>query len=82
MTVHVLGVGHEGQRKFEALNVETCEQLWSLPLSTLRQQFGAKTAENLYKFSKGIDERTVKSAVVRKSVSCDMNYGIRFNEVP
>ncbi len=35
----------------------------------------------MYNFSRGVDSRIVVEQASRKSVSCDINYGIRFTKV-
>jgi nucleotidyltransferase/DNA polymerase involved in DNA repair len=49
-----------------------------VPLSRLKAEFGPKTGQQLYNHCRGVDDRAVVSTHVRKSVSAEMNYGIRF----
>uniref|UniRef100_A0A915KFQ6 DNA polymerase Y-family little finger domain-containing protein n=1 Tax=Romanomermis culicivorax TaxID=13658 RepID=A0A915KFQ6_ROMCU len=72
------------------LNVENCMELRRLSMSTLKNEFGAKIGERLYNFARGVDNRTLPEAsnvdsalenADRKSVSCDVNYGIRFSQI-
>ncbi|KAF5388723.1 hypothetical protein D9757_004806 [Collybiopsis confluens] len=44
----------------------------------LREVFGKTTGETLYNLIRGVDERRLENDKERKSVSCDINYGIRF----
>ena len=76
-----LGVGYSMTRKLSKLDVQTCGQLQRVALSTLRREFGPKTGEGLHKFSIGQDDRPVKGDKQRKSVSAEVNYGIRFSKV-
>jgi len=75
------GVGYSLNAKLSSLGVSTCSDLQKLPLSLLQKQFGTKSGQMLYNRSRGIDERTFRTGVERKSVSAEMNYGIRFTTV-
>lgn len=75
------GVGHALNEKLMSFNMVTCEQLQSLSKSFLQQEFGEKTGEKLFKYSRGIDDRKLKLEQERKSVSAEINYAIRFDEV-
>ncbi|CAD5115879.1 DgyrCDS4817 [Dimorphilus gyrociliatus] len=72
------GVGWALGKKLDTLNIKTCGDLQTISLDVLQKEIGNKTAINLIQFSKGIDDRTLKSQKVRKSVSAEINYGIRF----
>lgn len=72
------GIGRKTARRFAEMNIETCEQLQKIPLDRLRREFGAKTGESFYRFSRGIDDREINVHQERKSVSAEVNYGIRF----
>ncbi|KAK3761289.1 hypothetical protein RRG08_014300 [Elysia crispata] len=74
------GVGYSMTRKLSKLDVQTCGQLQHVPVSTLRREFGPKTGEGLHKYSFGQDDRPVKGDKQRKSVSAEVNYGIRFSK--
>lgn len=79
--VHDLpGVGRSLGYKLKSLNARTCLDLQNIPLAKLKKEFGDKTGETLYKHCRGIDERLVKSDHLRKSVSAEVNYGIRFQK--
>lgn len=49
-----------------------------IPLATLQKEFGKKTGEILYNMCRGIDNAKLNLEHVRKSVSAEVNYGIRF----
>lgn len=51
-----------------------------MPLSILQNNFGKKFGETLLSMSKGEDDRQLNFEQNRKSVSVDINYGIRFND--
>ncbi|CRL04716.1 CLUMA_CG017776, isoform A [Clunio marinus] len=74
------GVGPNTAYQLTQLKIETCDQLQNLPLQTLQQTFGKKFGETLQMMSKGIDDKKLVFEQVRKSVSVEVNYGIRFNE--
>ena len=63
------------------MNVETCAQLQLVAMATLQKEFGRKTGEQLWRLCRGQDDRCVTAEKERKSVSAEINYGIRFNEV-
>ncbi|KAL3841317.1 hypothetical protein ACJMK2_019479 [Sinanodonta woodiana] len=73
------GVGWSMMRKFETLNVVTCGDLQKTPLETLQKEFGPKTGQSLFNYCRGKDDRQVTVAHQRKSVSAEVNYGIRFH---
>lgn len=54
-------------------------QQWTLP--RLRKEFGQKHGEMLYNFCRGKDERLLRLDQERKSVSAEINYGMRFTKV-
>jgi DNA repair protein REV1 len=71
------GVGRTNSHKFKDMGIEICEQLQEKPLNELKSQFGPKLGQSLYNFCRGIDDRTVSFVQERKSVSAEVNYGIR-----
>ncbi|KAK3098249.1 hypothetical protein FSP39_017616, partial [Pinctada imbricata] len=74
------GVGRSTTEKLKSLRIETCEELQKAPLSLLQKEFGPKTGLTLYKYCRGEDDRPVKLEQERKSVSAEINYGIRFKQ--
>lgn len=77
----LVGVGRVMNNKLETLNIRTCQQLQSFSLPLLQKHFGQKTGQMLFRYARGEDERTLKTAIERKSVSAEINYGIRFTKV-
>ncbi len=75
------GVGYSTTRKLREMNIETCPELSNTSLEKLKEIFGQKTGKILYDFARGIDERELKTETERKSVSVDINYGIRFKNI-
>ncbi|KAL0130827.1 hypothetical protein PUN28_002440 [Cardiocondyla obscurior] len=72
------GVGGTTTYKLHKLNVRTCEDLQKISLGVLQKEFGKKTGEQLYKMCRGLDDSKLNLEYVRKSVSAEVNYGIRF----
>jgi nucleotidyltransferase/DNA polymerase involved in DNA repair len=60
------------------MGVRTCSDLQRFTQSQLQRQFGAKTGSALYRHCQGKDDRVLNFGHQRKSVSADVNYGIRF----
>lgn len=75
------GVGRATRYKLEHLHVKTCGDLQELSLSTLQQHFGLKTGQILYNYCRGKDDRSLQMEYNQKSVSAEINYGIRFKNV-
>ena len=68
-------------RKLSKMGVESCGDLQKIPLSALQKEFGPKTGQSLYRFCRGEDDRLIRTEKERKSVSAEVNYGIRFQNV-
>lgn len=82
-TVHVSdlpGVGRTNSHKFKAMGIENCGQLQEKPLHFLKKEFGPKLGQSIYNFCRGLDDRPVNFVQERKSVSAEVNYGIRFSD--
>ncbi|XP_033103900.1 DNA repair protein REV1-like [Anneissia japonica] len=74
------GVGWSMKRRLEALSVNSCGDLQLVPMATLQKEFGAKTGKHLYNLCRGQDDRAIQAEKQRKSVSAEINYGIRFTK--
>ncbi|XP_056411942.1 DNA repair protein REV1 [Hyla sarda] len=74
------GVGRSMEYKLSSLNVKTCGDLQNLTMSKLQKEFGPKTGQMLYRFCRGLDDRPIRKEKERKSVSAEINYGIRFTK--
>ncbi|XP_015925771.2 DNA repair protein REV1 [Parasteatoda tepidariorum] len=72
------GVGYRTSKKFKQRGIVTCGDLQNLSLAKLQQEFGPKTGESIYNKCRGVDNRVVQVQKDRKSVSAEINYGIRF----
>ena len=74
------GVGYVIAEKLKSLGVENCGHLRELSLTQLKNDLGAKVGETLYNQCRGIDKKEINSEQLRKSVSAEVNYGIRFED--
>ncbi|KAI0927848.1 hypothetical protein AcW2_004036 [Taiwanofungus camphoratus] len=73
------GFGHSARHKAqEKLGTSTLGDLAKKSKAMLCDAFGKGTGETLFKALRGVDDRKLESDKPRKSVSCDINYGIRF----
>ncbi|XP_043679975.1 DNA repair protein REV1 [Vespula pensylvanica] len=72
------GVGYTTTKKLHKMNINTCAELRLVSLGTLQKDFGKKMGELLYNTCRGIDKTKLNLEHVRKSVSAEVNYGIRF----
>ena len=64
--------------KLERLGIKFIKDIRELSKERLTQTLGPKTGEKLYEYSRGIDRQEVGEQVVRKSVSAEVNWGVRF----
>ncbi|CAO2652263.1 Nn.00g005460.m01.CDS01 [Neocucurbitaria sp. VM-36] len=64
--------------KLEEVGVKFVKDIRELSKERLVQTLGPKTGEKLYEYSRGIDRQEVGEQVVRKSVSAEVNWGVRF----
>ncbi|KAJ8410011.1 hypothetical protein AAFF_G00210520, partial [Aldrovandia affinis] len=75
------GVGRSMGVKLASLGVWMCGDMQQVTMSRLQKEFGLRTGQTLFRFCRGLDDRPVRSEKERKSVSAEMNYGIRFKQV-
>lgn len=73
------GVGRQIAHKLESIGHDTCGSLQSLSLVTLQHHLGNKTGSQLFDQCRGRDLNPLSFHTVRKSVSAEVNYGIRFD---
>uniref|UniRef100_H2ZFE8 DNA repair protein REV1 n=1 Tax=Ciona savignyi TaxID=51511 RepID=H2ZFE8_CIOSA len=71
------GVGHSTVFRLKELGVLTCYDLQQVSPQVLKNDFGNKTGQRLHELARGIDNTEVCQSKERKSVSADVNYGIR-----
>ncbi|KAF7994462.1 hypothetical protein HCN44_003934 [Aphidius gifuensis] len=74
------GVGSSMMLQLQKMNIKNCKDLQSLTMNVLQKEFGKKTGEMLYNTCRGIDNSKLNIEHVRKSVSAEVNYGIRFDD--
>ncbi|XP_068628230.1 DNA repair protein Rev1 [Battus philenor] len=72
------GVGRQTALKLESLGHQTCGSLQTLTLGLLQRHLGNKTGLQLFNQCRGRDSNPLTFHTVRKSVSAEVNYGIRF----
>lgn len=77
---HLPGVGYRLQSQLTDMGIETCGELQAVSMETLKSKFGVKTGTLLYQRARGTDDKALQFNKVRKSVSAEVNYGIRFKE--
>jgi DNA repair protein REV1 len=68
--------------KLEEIGVKLVKEARLLTKERLMSVLGPKTGEKIWDYSRGIDRTEVGEQVVRKSVSAEVNWGIRFTSQP
>ncbi|GAV62320.1 LOW QUALITY PROTEIN: BRCT domain-containing protein/IMS domain-containing protein/IMS_C domain-containing protein [Cephalotus follicularis] len=74
------GIGHVLEEKLKQRNVWTCGQLQMISKDLLQKDFGLKTGEMLWNYSRGIDNRLVGVIQESKSVGAEVNWGVRLKD--
>ncbi|KAJ5277217.1 hypothetical protein N7524_003370 [Penicillium chrysogenum] len=72
------GVGNSMAIKLEELNVKFVKDIRDLSKERLISHLGPKTGIKLWEYARGIDRTEVGDQTMRKSVSAEVNWGIRF----
>lgn len=72
------GVAHSIGGKLEEIGVKLVKDVRELSKERLMSALGPKTGEKIWDYSRGIDRGEVGEQVIRKSVSAEVNWGIRF----
>ncbi|KAK2823872.1 hypothetical protein FQN49_007536, partial [Arthroderma sp. PD_2] len=72
------GVAHSLGAKLEEIGVKYVKDIRQLSREKLTGHLGPKTGAKLWEYSRGIDNAVVGEQVIRKSVSAEINWGIRF----
>ncbi|XP_023617245.1 DNA repair protein REV1 isoform X5 [Myotis lucifugus] len=80
LVTNLPGVGRSMEAKLASLGIKTCGDLQYMTMARLQREFGPKTGQMLYRFCRGLDDRPVRTEKERKSVSAEINYGIRFTQ--
>ncbi|KAL8159269.1 hypothetical protein V2J09_000806 [Rumex salicifolius] len=74
------GIGNVMEEKLKKRQVQTCGQLQMISKECLQKDFGLKTGEMLWNYSRGIDNRLVGVIQENKSVGAEVNWGVRFRD--
>ncbi|MCJ1341811.1 deoxycytidyl transferase [Bachmanniomyces sp. S44760] len=72
------GVAYSIGGKLEELGVKFVRDVRELTKERLISTLGPKTGQKLWEYARGIDRTEVGEQVTRKSVSAEVNWGIRF----
>ncbi|CAG8209518.1 unnamed protein product [Penicillium olsonii] len=72
------GVGHSMAAKLEEIGAKFVGDMRNLPKERLISALGPKTGIKMWEYARGIDRTEVGDQVTRKSVSAEVNWGIRF----
>lgn len=72
------GVAYSLGAKLEELGVKFVKDIRELSREKLVSSLGPKTGAKLWDYARGIDRTEVGTQVMRKSVSAEINWGIRF----
>ncbi|XP_043813942.1 DNA repair protein REV1 isoform X4 [Manihot esculenta] len=75
------GIGYVLEEKLKKKNISTCGQLRLISKDSLQKDFGKKTGEMLWNYSRGIDNRLVGVIQENKSVGAEVNWGVRFKDL-
>lgn len=76
------GVAYSIGGKLEEIGVKLVKDVRQLTKDRLMTVLGPKTGERIWDYSRGIDRTEVGEQNVRKSVSAEVNWGIRFISQP
>ncbi|TLS24703.1 hypothetical protein PpBr36_08684 [Pyricularia pennisetigena] len=76
------GVAYSIKNKLEEVGVRLVKDVRELSRGKLTTILGPKTGERLWEYSRGIDKAEVGDQPMRKSVSAEVNWGIRFVNQP
>lgn len=72
------GVAHSIGGKLEEIGIKYVKDIREITKEKLVNTLGPKTGEKLWNYSRGIDRTEVGEQVIRKSVSAEVNWGVRF----
>lgn len=69
----IFGVGKVTAKKMHEMNIKTCADLQKLSIFELTEKFG-KSGFHFYELCRGIDDRSVETEYVRKSLSVEETF--------
>jgi DNA repair protein REV1 len=72
------GFAYKTGGKLEALDIKFVRDVREATKETLTNALGPKTGIKLWEYARGIDRKEVGDVEVRRSVSAEINWGIRF----
>ncbi|RYP79634.1 hypothetical protein DL769_002873 [Monosporascus sp. CRB-8-3] len=72
------GVAHSIAGKLEEIGVKLVSDIRQTSKERLINTLGPKTGEKLWEYARGVDRTEVGDQPIRKSVSAEVNWGIRF----
>ncbi|KAI5363714.1 putative DNA repair protein Rev1 [Septoria linicola] len=72
------GVAYSIGGKLEEIGIKLVRDVRETSKEKLINTLGPKTGEKIYEYARGIDKTEVGDQVVRKSVSAEVNWGVRF----
>ncbi|KAI1845268.1 hypothetical protein JX266_008578 [Neoarthrinium moseri] len=72
------GVAHSLTGKLEEIGIKYVKDIREVSRERLVNTLGPKTGERLWEYARGIDRTEVGDQTIRKSVSAEVNWGIRF----
>jgi DNA repair protein REV1 len=72
------GVAHSIGGKLEEIGIKCVQDIREVSREKLITTLGPKTGEKLWEYARGIDKKEVGDVEIRKSVSAEVNWGVRF----
>jgi DNA repair protein REV1 len=76
------GVAYSIGGKLEEIGIKLVKDIRAVSKERLVAVLGPKTGEKIWEYSRGIDRAEVGDVSIRKSVSAEVNWGIRFLNQP
>lgn len=75
------GIGRSITNKLEDQGLKTCSDILQHSRSLLCNLIGVKTGETIREYAQGIDNRPLQYVYLRKSISVEINYGVRLESI-
>lgn len=72
------GVAYSIGGKLEAMGIKFVKDIRGFTKEKMSSSLGPKTGEKLWEYARGIDRKEVGDVEIRKSVSAEVNWGVRF----